>query len=183
MAPRSRRPSKASVKAAADRAEKRAKGEEVEPAVNPVLDPPVVKRPRGRPSDYDPAMCQTVLELGAAGKSKAQIAKELGVSRVTMTAWEGKHPEFLNAVKEAQDLALAWWEEKGQDSTFDNSKGFNATAFIFQMKNRFRDDYRDTQAHEHTGKDGASLIPSSNPRDLAAAILGIIREGQTSPVK
>lgn len=47
MAPRSRRPSKESVKAAADRAEKRAKGEDVVPATSPVLDPPETsKEPR-----------------------------------------------------------------------------------------------------------------------------------------
>jgi hypothetical protein len=43
MAPRSRRPSKASVKAAADRAEARAKGEDPKPATSPVLDPPESK--------------------------------------------------------------------------------------------------------------------------------------------
>lgn len=50
MAPRSRRPSKASIKAAADRAEKRAKGEEVEPATSPMLDPPETKEEPRDPS-------------------------------------------------------------------------------------------------------------------------------------
>lgn len=43
MAPRSRRPSKDSIKAAADRAEARAKGEDPKPTTSPVLDPPETK--------------------------------------------------------------------------------------------------------------------------------------------
>src|SRR5690606_23308563 len=89
------RPTKAAVKAAADRAEKRAKGEEVEtePEVNP-LNPPEVKRKRGRPTKYDPAMCEQVIELGEAGKSKAQIARSLGVTRETIDIWAREHQEF-----------------------------------------------------------------------------------------
>jgi hypothetical protein len=35
--------------------------------------------------------------------------------------------------------------------------GFNSTAFIFQVKNRFREDYRDVQRAEVTGKDGGPI--------------------------
>jgi hypothetical protein len=45
------------------------------------------------------------------------------------------------------DLSHAWWEDVGQ--THMVRPGFNATAFIFQMKNRFRDDYRGVQHGEH----------------------------------
>ena len=34
---------------------------------------------------------------------------------------------------------------------------FNSTAFIFQVKNRFRSDYMDTSRTEVTGKDGGAL--------------------------
>ena len=44
-------------------------------------------------------------------------------------------------------LSFAWWEDVGQKHMLQ--PGFNATAFIFQMKNRFRDDYRDVQHGEH----------------------------------
>jgi DNA-binding XRE family transcriptional regulator len=93
----------------------------------------------GRPTTYDESFCELVLELGAAGKSKAQMAASIGVARKTMTEWEKVHPEFGNAVKAAQDLALSWWEDAGQRNM--TRMGFNATAYIFQMKNRFRADY------------------------------------------
>ena len=37
---------------------------------------PAPKRGRGRPTTYDPAMCERVIELGEEGKSKAQIAQQ-----------------------------------------------------------------------------------------------------------
>lgn len=37
------------------------------------------------------------------------------------------------------------------------NKDFNSTAFIFQMKNRFRGDYMDTSRTEITGRDGGAV--------------------------
>jgi hypothetical protein len=106
------------------------------------------KNKGGRPTDYRPEYCAKVIELGRLGKSKAQIAAALDVSRQTMLNWTNTHAEFLDAVKRAEELALGWWEDAGQAGL--TSKGFNATAFIFQMKNRFREDYRDRQELEHS---------------------------------
>lgn len=110
---------------------------------------------RGRPSKYDPAFCDQVRSLGQKGKSKAQIAAALGVSRQTVDTWTALHPDFLDAVKDAHDASLAWWEDQGQDGL--TAEKFNATAFIFQMKNRFRSDYRDKQDHEHSGPNGGPI--------------------------
>lgn len=104
-----------------------------------------VKRKVGRPSKYSPAFCESVLELGEQGKSKAQIAKALGVSRMTLERWEDEYPEFRDSLKHARDLAQAWWEDKGQEG-LTMGKAFNATLFVFQMKARFRDDYGDVRA-------------------------------------
>lgn len=109
----------------------------------------------GRPSKYDPALCEKVRDLGSKGKSKAQIAAALGISRQTLDTWAALHPDFLDAVKDAHDAALAWWEDQGQDGL--SADKFNATAFIFQMKNRFRSDYRDKQDHEHSGPNGGPI--------------------------
>src|SRR3990167_4728510 len=104
----------------------------------------------GRPSDYRPELCEEAIELGKRGKSKAQIASAFGTSRPTLDKWADDNPEFLYAIKEAQAHALAWWEEAGQSGLFADK--FNATAFIFQMKNRFREDYRDKTEQEHSGQ-------------------------------
>jgi hypothetical protein len=111
----------------------------------------------GRPSKYEPDMCGKVVERGKDGKSKAQIAASLGVCRQTLDNWITDNPDFAAAMKTAQDLALAWWEDKGQDGL--SAERFNATAFIFQMKNRFRDDYRDKieSDNRHSGPDGGPI--------------------------
>lgn len=98
-----------------------------------------------RPSDYDPAYCDTVIELGKTGASKAEMAAELGCARSTFALWEGAHPEFSEAVKDAVSWSQAWWEKQGRIATFGGVDGFNSTAFIFNMKNRFPSDWKDKQ--------------------------------------
>ena len=94
-------------------------------------------------------MCDTILECGKQGMGKAEQAAEIGVHHSTFIAWQEEHPEFSAAVKDAQFFSQAWWEGKGRVATFD-SVGFNATSFIFNMKNRFPDDWRDK--HEEDNK-------------------------------
>lgn len=140
------------------------------------LPPALDIRKVGRPSKYDPSFCDLIMDLGAQGKSKAQMAADLGCSRNTMDNWATQNPEFQRALKDALDLSLAWWETTGQQNM--TRSGFNATAFIFQVKNRFREDYRDVNAHEVTGKDGKELMPEPNSRDVARAVLDILRSAK-----
>jgi hypothetical protein len=105
--------------------------------------PPAVATKLGRPSKYDPSLCDLVIKLGALGKSKAQMAASIGIARSTFALWEQEYRAFSEAVKAAMDLSLSWWEEAGQLNM--TRPGFNATAYIFQMKNRFSADYRDRQ--------------------------------------
>ena len=104
----------------------------------------------GRPTKYDPDFCQRVIEYGKEGMSKAEMAVNLDISRDSFTEYENTHPEFSAAVKEAINASQAWWEEKGRKAVF-NSVNFNATAFIFNMKNRFKDDWSDRVITEHAG--------------------------------
>ena len=113
--------------------------------------------PAGRPTKYDPAFCDQVIELGRDGASKAEMAAELGVARSTFTLWENEHDEFSVAVKVANDLAQGWWEKKGRSAVFGEVPNFNATAFIFTMKNRFQDEWRDKVTNEHTGPNGGPV--------------------------
>lgn len=105
--------------------------------------------PRGRPSKYKPEFCETVRKLGAQGRSYTQMARDLGVAKSTMQDWEAAHPNFRVALKEAREAAQAWWEDLGMEMAQTGTG--NPTAFIFQMKNRFRDDYRDKIDHAHKG--------------------------------
>ena len=101
------------------------------------------KRSVGRPSDYDAKFCETVIALGQEGASKAEMAAGCGVTKQTLDNWCEAHPEFFGAVKEAVAFSQAWWEKQGRIATFGGIEGFNATSFIFNMKNRFPDDWRE----------------------------------------
>lgn len=105
--------------------------------------------PAGRPTKYKPSMCDTIRECGKEGMGKAEMAAEIGIHHSTFKAWQEEHPEFSAAVKDALFLSQAWWEGKGRIATFD-SQGFNATSYIFNMKNRFPEDWRDKHEVENT---------------------------------
>ena len=101
----------------------------------------------GRPTKYKPEFCETVVDCGKAGMGKAEIASQLGVCRDTLLEWSKSKPEFSGAIKRAGEESLAWWEKQGRTATFGGIDGFNPTSYIFQMKNRFRNDWRDKHDH------------------------------------
>lgn len=106
--------------------------------------------PAGRPTDYRPEYCDRVIELGRRGDSRAEIAAELDVARYTLKNWENEHPEFLDAMTRAYDLALAVWMRDGRKGMWAGSQ-FNANAYSLQVRNRFRDDYVDKQERAISG--------------------------------
>jgi hypothetical protein len=111
--------------------------------------------PVGRPTDYDPKYCELVIEMGRQGKSKAQIAATIGVTRKTMWTWCSVHEEFLNAIEYAEELALQWWEDIAQDHLKQTKDGvtLNTSLWSRSMAARFPKDYTDRTKHEITGKD------------------------------
>jgi DNA-binding XRE family transcriptional regulator len=123
--------------------------------VSEVVQPP--KRPFGRPSKYDPSMLEEMRKVAIDGASKAEMALTIGISRETFNNWEHSNPTFRDAVKECELLSQIWWERHGRKGMTGENKDFNSTAFIFQVKNRFRGDYMDTSRTEVTGKDGGAL--------------------------
>jgi transposase len=108
-------------------------------------DPPA----KGRPTKYDPAMCETVIELGMLGKSKMQIAAKLGISRETLYEWKKQNKDFSDSIKKSMTFSQTFWEAQGEKGLW-GGKEFNATVFCFVMKNRFHEDYKDKHEVEQT---------------------------------
>lgn len=92
---------------------------------------------------YNQALCEKAREIMARGKSIARLATDLGVCRETIYDWRDKHPEFAKALKAGRDAAQAHWEDIGEEGVLGEIKNFSATTWIFTMKNRFRDDYKE----------------------------------------
>lgn len=122
----------------------------------------------GRPSKYDPAFCDKIIELAKVGASKAEMALELDIAYSTFDVWQNENPEFSEAVKRAEKISQGWWEREGRLATFGGKDGFNATSFIFNMKNRFKDDWREKVETDNTHnvtvqKVERSIVDPANP--------------------
>ena len=121
---------------------------------------PTEKRPVGRPSLYDPAYCDQVVELGSQGKSIEQIAAKLGVSTRVLFDWKDKHSEFLHALDQAKELELDWWENIAQNMMIEHKDGskLNSSIWSRSMAARFPKKYRESTKTEITGENGAPLL-------------------------
>lgn len=95
----------------------------------------------GRPTKYDPAYCERVIEHMKDGASLTSFAASISVSRATINVWMGEHPEFLEAAKAAKAKCAAWWEEIARENA-KNGTG-NATLTVFGLKNMGDDDWAD----------------------------------------
>ncbi len=136
--------------------------------------------PAGRPTKYKPEMCEQVIACGKKGMGKAEMAVKIKVHHSTFNAWREEKPEFSAAVNEAVRQSQAWWERKGRKATFGKIDGYNATSYIFNMKNRFREDWADRKQLEHTGKDGGPIETSDvSPHDKLAEFLDAKSNGPT----
>ena len=124
--------------------------------------------PAGRPTKYKPEMCEIVIREGGQGKTLVGMADALDIQRETLNEWMKIHPEFSDSVKMGLRKSQAWWEEQGRLATFGGIEGFNATSYIFQMKNRFRAEWNDTIKSDHTSSDG-SMTPQVVERVIIQA--------------
>lgn len=118
----------------------------------------VLKRYRGRPTKYDPAMCDAVIAWGILGKSKTWMAAEMMVVRETLDDWGKANPEFSDALRVAKQLEQAYWEDKGEK--FITTTGFAQNCWGRNMAARFPKEWRESK--ELTGANGTPLIPVMN---------------------
>lgn len=122
------------------------------------------KRPVGRPSTYDPAYCEKVVELGKLGKSIEQICYDLDTPVRTLYLWRDTHPEFMQALEDAKAFEQAWWESQAHAYMVETKEGpkLNASLWSRSMAARFPKKYRESVKQEITGADGAPLITGIN---------------------
>ena len=128
----------------------------------------------GRPSKLNQKIADKILELAAAGKTEKQIATAVGISLATLSNWKSSHGSFLDALKDAKEIAddlvemslfqraigfrhkeikLHYDKYDGwQSKTFDRYYPPDTTACIFWLKNRRPDEWREAQRIEHSGK-------------------------------
>lgn len=134
----------------------------------------------GRPSKYDPAYCERVIELGKEGKSLTQIAVALDVPKSTLISWSNAHLEFSTALTRAKECEQAWWEQKGMDGL--TADKFNSAVWSKSMSARFREDY--TERREVAGVPDQPIQiedKTTAPRSLAREIAFALAAGRKAP--
>lgn len=65
-------------------------------------------------------------------------AAPVGVTETALNDWVKKYPEFREAKEQGEIECLKFWEKISINGTLGKIKNFNCSAFIFNMKNRFK---------------------------------------------
>lgn len=137
----------------------------------------------GRPADYKPEFANQAAKLCALGATDFELADFFGVDTRTIYRWKNTHAKFCQALICGKERA----DERVERALFNRAVGYSFESekvFQFQgevirapttehvppdpgaaklwLTNRRPDDWRDKQSHEHTGKDGAALVPIIN---------------------
>ena len=109
----------------------------------------------GRPSKYDSALCDKVVELGKQGKSVEQISATLHIPYKTLLYWQEIHQEFLEAMEQAKLYEMAYWEDLASQHIVEVPQGakLNTGLWSRSMAARFPKKYRENTKVEVTGKD------------------------------
>ncbi len=92
---------------------------------------------------YQPQFCEIAAKVLADGESLAAVCAELEICRKTLYNWRDEHEEFAEALNIGLQKAQRDWEKIGREGITGQTEKFAGSPWIFTMKNRFRDDYKE----------------------------------------
>lgn len=119
-------------------------------------------------SKYDPAMCQTMIEMGKQGASQKMIWSQLGISKSTAETYKKKYPEFAEALDLALVHSQSYWESMLL-ANLDN-KNFNSRLAEIALRGQFSSDYRERMDIKQDIKQETKIDFSKEVSDLIAAL-------------
>lgn len=91
----------------------------------------------GKPTKYKHKFDQIAYDLLSKGYSKEAVAGQIGISKQCFYEWVQKYDHFGDAVERGESASRYYWENVGMRGTLGELKGFNASSWMFNMKNRF----------------------------------------------
>ena len=89
------------------------------------------------PAKYKKSMSKDLPELFKDGKSVTEVCNILQISRQTFYDWCKTHVEFGNAAEMGKQASESWWLNVGRAAAVGKIAGFQGSAWVFTMKNRF----------------------------------------------
>jgi hypothetical protein len=121
----------------------------------------------GRPTKYDTAYCDAVIQHCRDGYSLTSFAGTIGVSRRTLSNWAEANPEFAGALDVAKAIASHWWEERAR-GVADGKGGPGAASMCqFVLKNLAGDDFTDRREVTYGGSVQHNLLTYEQAREEA----------------
>jgi hypothetical protein len=97
----------------------------------------------GTPNKYKPELCKKAFEVLSNGESLAAVCCELDITRETLRVWRNTHKDLNEAINKGLEHSQRYWENIGKMGIQGAYEKFNAAPWIFTMKNRFREDYKE----------------------------------------
>ena len=89
----------------------------------------------GRPTKYKEEYCEMLIEDLGNGMTYTAFAGLIGVNIDTLYEWEKVHSAFSDAKKIGRAKQERYLLEVGNRAMMGKIKGFNATPWVFMMKN------------------------------------------------
>ena len=90
----------------------------------------------GAPTKYKAEYCKQLIAHMAEGLSYESFAGLIGVHRDTLYEWEKVHSIFSDSKKIGKAKLLLFFEKLGRAGITGKINGFNASTYIFTMKNK-----------------------------------------------
>ena len=135
-------------------------------------------RPVGRPSEYDPSMCETVHNLCVSGSTDYEVAEYLEIHVSTLYRWQNEHPELREALKAGKDIC----DERVERSLYHRAVGYTYNAVHFTS---YEGEVTVTPYVEHVPPDvGAATLWLTNRKgaDWRAKTDTTIRGDKEAPI-
>jgi len=77
---------------------------------------------RGRPTLYNRATANAIINMFRNGKTKAEISKIMGIDLSTMEDWYKAYPDFLRAIRKSQEIYIKEGAEKALKDLVEGTK-------------------------------------------------------------
>ena len=116
-----------------------------------------VKRPIGRPTLYDPAMCDRIIEMGRDGYTVVEMAVDLNITKSSLYKYVEDHEEFSDAFTRARELAESFHAKRFRENCGMPQAVFNANGYAKFMGICFKD-WRDPTKVEVSGVEGGPVV-------------------------
>lgn len=109
----------------------------------------IAPRTPGRPSLYNPSMCEIVIKVAMQGGFHAAMQLACGIGKTQFYEWKNNIPEFKEAVDFADTISLAKQEEILTKLATGEYKG-NVNAVLAVLNNKWKTDYSRSATSEST---------------------------------